>query len=310
MDNEFTIDEQPIPFVPGQTILEAAKAAGIYIPHLCFQPDFKRHGGCKLCTVLVNGRTQTACTHKAAVGQEVDVDTPELDAMRRSLVQMLFIEGNHFCPGCEKSGACQLQALGLRIRDAVAAFRRALSQQGRRLVASRRADRLQSLHPVRALRARKPRRRPQGGVRGRRTRTRRQTDHQLADRQARRQRLRRHRPRRDASVRSARSWSSASASRPRSATGRTTARRSAPRRNPASFRRFDERPRSREGQDPACDDVARRLLRLPHVVPRHRRAHCSSWRNFAEFDRSPLTDIKSLRSLRYRADRRRRLQRR
>jgi [NiFe] hydrogenase diaphorase moiety small subunit len=112
MDNEFTIDEQPVPFVPGQTILEAAKAAGIYIPHLCFQPDFKRHGGCKLCTVIVNGRTQTACTHKAAVGQEVDVNTPELDAMRRSLVQMLFIEGNHFCPGCEKSGSCQLQALG------------------------------------------------------------------------------------------------------------------------------------------------------------------------------------------------------
>ena len=31
--------------------------------------------------------------------------------MRRSLVQMMFIEGNHFCPACEKSGACQLQAL-------------------------------------------------------------------------------------------------------------------------------------------------------------------------------------------------------
>jgi len=65
-----------------------------------------------MCTVLVNGRTQTACTHKAQAGQEVDVDTPELNAMRRTLVQMLFIEGNHFCPGCEKSGACQLQALG------------------------------------------------------------------------------------------------------------------------------------------------------------------------------------------------------
>ncbi len=107
----FNIDEEPVPFVPGQTILEAAKAAGVYIPHLCFHPDFKRHGGCKLCTVVVNGRTQTACTHKAAVGQEVDVNTPELIAMRRSLVQMMFIEGNHFCPGCEKSGACQLQAL-------------------------------------------------------------------------------------------------------------------------------------------------------------------------------------------------------
>jgi [NiFe] hydrogenase diaphorase moiety small subunit len=111
-ETTFTIDEQPIPFTPGQTILEAAKAAGIYIPHLCYHPDFKAHGGCKMCTVLVNGRTQTACTHKAQAGQEVDVDTPELNAMRRTLVQMLFIEGNHFCPGCEKSGACQLQALG------------------------------------------------------------------------------------------------------------------------------------------------------------------------------------------------------
>ena len=112
MDSEFTIDEEPVPFTPGQTILEAAKAAGTYIPHLCYNSEFKAHGGCKLCTVLVNGRTQTACTHKAAVGQEVDVDTPELNAMRRSLVQMLFIEGNHFCPGCEKTGSCQLQALG------------------------------------------------------------------------------------------------------------------------------------------------------------------------------------------------------
>lgn len=111
-DNEFTVDEQPVPFKPGQTILEAAKVAGIYIPHLCYNSEFKAHGGCKMCTVLVNGRTQTACTHKAAAGQEIDVNTPELDATRRSLVQMLFIEGNHFCPGCEKSGNCQLQALG------------------------------------------------------------------------------------------------------------------------------------------------------------------------------------------------------
>jgi len=111
-DATFNIDEQPVPFKAGQTILEAAKAAGVFVPHLCHHPDLKPHGGCKLCTVYVNGRPQSACTYKAAAGQEVDVDTPELNAMRRSLVQMLFIEGNHFCPGCEKSGNCELQALG------------------------------------------------------------------------------------------------------------------------------------------------------------------------------------------------------
>jgi len=102
----------PVPFRPGQTIFQAALAAGVYIPHLCAHPDFAPHGSCKLCTVLVNGRNASACALKAAPGQEVEVDTPELQAYRRTLVQMLFVEGNHFCPGCEKSGNCQLQALG------------------------------------------------------------------------------------------------------------------------------------------------------------------------------------------------------
>jgi len=112
MADYFTIDEQPIPFTPGQTILEACKSAGIYIPHLCHHPEFTPHGSCKLCTVIVNGRTVSACTIMASTGQELVVDTPELNAMRRAMLQMLFIEGNHFCPGCEKSGNCQLQALG------------------------------------------------------------------------------------------------------------------------------------------------------------------------------------------------------
>lgn len=112
MDATLTIDEQVVPFRAGQTILQAAKDAGLYVPHLCYHPDFAPHGSCRLCTVSVNGKMATACTMKAAAGQEIEVDTPELSALRRTLVQMLFVEGNHFCPGCEKSGNCQLQALG------------------------------------------------------------------------------------------------------------------------------------------------------------------------------------------------------
>jgi [NiFe] hydrogenase diaphorase moiety small subunit len=105
------IDEAPVPFKPGETILDAALNAGVFIPHLCWRPEFEPHGSCKLCSVVVNGRSASACTMKAAVGQEVEVDTPDLHAYRRTLLQMLFVEGNHFCPGCEKSGDCQLQAL-------------------------------------------------------------------------------------------------------------------------------------------------------------------------------------------------------
>lgn len=111
-DNTITIDGQTVPFKPGQTIMEAAIAAEVYIPHLCHHPEFTPHGSCKLCTVTVNGRSASACTLPAAAGQQILNNTDELNANRRSLLQMLFVEGNHFCPFCEKSGDCQLQALG------------------------------------------------------------------------------------------------------------------------------------------------------------------------------------------------------
>ncbi len=110
MTQTFTLDGQEIPFTPGQTIIQAALAAGVFIPHLCYHPEFKPHGSCKLCTVKVNGRHTASCTFKANTGLQVESNTEELNAERRTLVQMLFVEGNHFCPSCEKSGNCQLQA--------------------------------------------------------------------------------------------------------------------------------------------------------------------------------------------------------
>ena len=110
MSKTFTLDNQVIPFENGQTIIQAAQAASVYIPHLCYHPDFKPHGSCKLCTVKVNGRQTAACTMQAAAGMVVESETDELNAERLTLTQMLFVEGNHFCPSCEKSGDCQLQA--------------------------------------------------------------------------------------------------------------------------------------------------------------------------------------------------------
>lgn len=114
MSATFKLDGREIAFAEGQTILQAAVAAGAYIPHLCFHPDFKPHGSCKVCTVKVGGRQTASCTTRATAGAEVESDTPEINADRRALVQMLFVEGNHFCMSCEKSGNCELQALGYR----------------------------------------------------------------------------------------------------------------------------------------------------------------------------------------------------
>lgn len=104
------LDGEEIPFSPGQTVIAAARAAGKYIPHLCWHPEFAPHGSCKLCTVKADGRYGAACTLAAAAGMVVENRSAELDDKRRTLLQMLFVEGNHFCPSCEKSGACHLQA--------------------------------------------------------------------------------------------------------------------------------------------------------------------------------------------------------
>lgn len=108
--SSFLLDEQAVPFHEGDTVLAAATRAGRYIPHLCWHPDYGTHGSCRLCIVRINGKPAAACTVQARAGLEVESNTAELNAHRRTLLQMLFIEGNHFCPSCEKSGNCALQA--------------------------------------------------------------------------------------------------------------------------------------------------------------------------------------------------------
>lgn len=111
MSGSISIDGVKVPFTQGQTIMDAALAAKIYIPHLCHNPEFSPQGSCRLCCVTVNGRMVAACTTPAIDGLEVANETHEITTQRRLLLKLLFVEGNHVCPACEKSGACQLQAV-------------------------------------------------------------------------------------------------------------------------------------------------------------------------------------------------------
>ncbi len=111
----FEIDGVEVQGTAGQTIMQAADAAGIYIPRLCAFDGLLPYGSCRVCTVKVNGRFQSACTQPIAADIIVENDTEELLEFRRNLVDMLFVEGNHFCMFCEKSGDCELQALAYRL---------------------------------------------------------------------------------------------------------------------------------------------------------------------------------------------------
>jgi len=110
----FTIDGDEVQAKAGQTIMQAADAAGIYIPRLCAFEGLSQIGSCRVCTVMVNGRPQAACVQPVANGIVVENDTPELREMRKSIIEMMFVEGNHYCMFCEKSGNCELQAMAYR----------------------------------------------------------------------------------------------------------------------------------------------------------------------------------------------------
>ena len=103
MSKTITIDGKTIPFEEGQTIMEAATAAGVYIPHLCHHPEYTPHGSCKLCTVRVNGRICSACTFPAMEGQDVLNNTKELTDDRQAYYPNAVCRRQSFMPRLRKN---------------------------------------------------------------------------------------------------------------------------------------------------------------------------------------------------------------
>jgi bidirectional [NiFe] hydrogenase diaphorase subunit len=97
----------------GQTILEAAKEAGKYIPTLCYLEGLSAVGACRLCIVEVSGtdRLLPACTTPAQDGMSVTTTSPKLMQYRRIALELLFVERNHVCAVCVSNGRCELQSM-------------------------------------------------------------------------------------------------------------------------------------------------------------------------------------------------------
>lgn len=120
---KFTIDGKECHANPGQSIIDAAKENKVFIPSLCHVEGVKPAGSCRVCNVKVNGRYMTACTTPVSEGMEVENNTEELNEVRKVILEVLFVAGNHFCPACEKSGNCELQALAYRYQMMVPRFK-------------------------------------------------------------------------------------------------------------------------------------------------------------------------------------------
>jgi len=120
------IDGRELEAHQGASVLETALAHGIYIPHLCHDPELKPHGGCRLCLVAVRGAKgfPAACTTQIADGMVVVTAGEELERVRRDVLELLLTEHPMDCLSCAKNQHCALQKAAAHIGGVARTLRR------------------------------------------------------------------------------------------------------------------------------------------------------------------------------------------
>ena len=108
-----TIDGVAVSVPAGSTILEAARAACINIPTLCYLKDVQQIGACRICVVEVEKARglAAACVMPVSEGMVVHTNTPKVRNHRKVILELLLASHNRECTSCVRSGNCELQAL-------------------------------------------------------------------------------------------------------------------------------------------------------------------------------------------------------
>jgi NADH-quinone oxidoreductase subunit G len=106
-----TIEGRAVSVPDGTSILEAAKYAGVLVPHYCYHPGLPVAGVCRMCLVEVEKAPKLApsCATQAMEGQVVHVHSPKALEARKGVLEMLLINHPLDCPICDQSGECELQ---------------------------------------------------------------------------------------------------------------------------------------------------------------------------------------------------------
>ena len=105
------IDGKTVTTKKNNSILTAAREAGIYIPTLCYHPDLRAEGACRLCVVEAStARTLVAsCVYPVSEGMVVKTNTPKVRATRKLIIELLLASHPKDCLSCQKSMHCELQ---------------------------------------------------------------------------------------------------------------------------------------------------------------------------------------------------------
>jgi len=112
-----SIDGKKIACSSGTSILEAAAQNNIKIPHLCYHPDLKPFGACRLCLVEdeKTGRLMASCVTPVAPEMAIRTQTPRILRHRRNIVRLMIAEHPESCIVCSKGNRCQLRWVASQI---------------------------------------------------------------------------------------------------------------------------------------------------------------------------------------------------
>ncbi|MGM0606938.1 MAG: NADH-dependent [FeFe] hydrogenase, group A6 [Candidatus Muiribacteriota bacterium] len=108
-----TIDGKKYEVPEGITVLEACKQAGINIPVLCYHPDLREVGSCRVCVVDIEGQRlfQPSCAFRVWDGMVVNTNSKEVREARRMAVELMLSRHPQDCLKCERNTSCELQEL-------------------------------------------------------------------------------------------------------------------------------------------------------------------------------------------------------
>jgi NADH-quinone oxidoreductase subunit G len=106
-----TIDGMPVAVPKGTSIIEAAKQAGVLVPHYCYHPSLPAPAVCRMCLVEVEKapKLMPACVTTVAEGQVVHTGSEHARRARTGVLEFLLINHPLDCPICDQSGECELQ---------------------------------------------------------------------------------------------------------------------------------------------------------------------------------------------------------
>ena len=108
---KLTVNGKGVEVPAGTNLIEAARSAGVEVPHYCYHPALSIAGQCRLCMVDIEKtpRPTIACNTVAADGMVVETETDRVRETRKSIMEFHLINHPLDCPVCDQAGECFLQ---------------------------------------------------------------------------------------------------------------------------------------------------------------------------------------------------------